>query len=115
MLLVVPDGAFDGDTPVLGLPLRRRIALAAARAGFARVLDARDPPGAAPRGRCRIVLLPASVVPQPRWLASLLSMAVEPDTLYVDPAFAATVETDEPEPILAAAAGAPSPRELLAR
>ncbi|MGH7356818.1 MAG: CDP-alcohol phosphatidyltransferase family protein, partial [Candidatus Rokuibacteriota bacterium] len=35
--------------------------------------------------------------------------------LYVDPALAATVETDEPEALLAAAAGAPGPRELLMR
>ena len=115
MLLVVPDGAVDATTTVLGLPLRRRIALAAARAGFARVLDARAAPGAAPRGRCRIVLLPSSVVPQPRWLASLLAMTAEPDTLYVDASLAATVETDDAEAILAAAAAASGPRELLAR
>ena len=102
----MPDPGVDAETTVLGLPLRRRIALAAARAGFARVLDARDAPGAAPRGRCRIVLLPASVVPQSRWLAALLAMTVEPDTLSVEPSLAATVETDDAEPILAAAAAA---------
>jgi len=115
MLLVVPDGGVSAETAVLGIPLRRRIALAAARAGFARVLDARDAPGAVSRGRFRIVLLPASVVPQPRWLASLLAMAVEADTLYVDPSLALTVETDDPGPILAAAAGAADPRAVLAR
>jgi CDP-L-myo-inositol myo-inositolphosphotransferase len=40
-------------------------------------------------------------------------MSLEPETVWVDPAMVAVVETDDPEPVLAAAARAASPAELI--
>src|SRR5574337_74777 len=95
VLVMVPPGA--GDSPVApttriaGLPLLRRTVLAAARAGFEKILFhpaavPEDPSllagiGAAPlasngRGapllRSRVVLLATHVLPQVKWLRSLL-------------------------------------------
>ena len=66
------------------------------------------------RAPCRVVLVPSNLVPQPDWLRSLRETPVEPDTLYVDGSMAALVETEEPEPVLAAARRTGSARELVA-
>src|SRR5437667_425254 len=92
LLLVVPPepGTATSVSPgivVAGLPLLRRIVLAGSRAGFSRVLvqishgDAERLLGGTaagalsgarlPDSRRRIVILPANVVPQPRWLRAL--------------------------------------------
>ena len=101
----------------------RRIVLAATRAGFsqilvhpaavpqdrglvagtaAAVLAPDEPLPPSPRGR--IVLLAANVVPQVKWLRSLLEMPAEPERLYTDGLAAAVIETDDPHLVLAEAA-----------
>ena len=110
-LLVVIEArtepAVTSETMIAGLSLRKRIALAGARAG----LEAAG--GAAP-GRQRMVLLPENVIPQTQWLRGLREMPLEGETLWVDPAMVAVIETDDPEPVLAAAACAKDPAELVA-
>jgi len=106
---------------VAGLPLVRRIVLAAARAGFADIrvhkalagaedllagtraatLTADEPD--TPRAARRIVIVPANIVPQPRWLRSLLEAELRPETLYVDPSLAAVIESADPARVLAGA------------
>lgn len=104
---------------VAGLPLARRVALAAGRAGFGDVVTAgqtghqRESPSdslssadwaatsAAPR---RIVALDGRVVPGPAWLRALSTLPLQPETLYVDDGAAAVIDTEEPERVLAAAA-----------
>jgi phosphatidylglycerophosphate synthase len=122
--------AIDPGHVVAGLPLVRRIVLAAAAAGYERVLvrDAgggtrqlldgtpamvlttellpHDSPG-------RIVVVPANVVPQPAWLRSLLEMPIETETLYVDASMTAVVETDDPARVIAAAARCASAEALI--
>ena len=93
LLVVVPFAPSDGISPttiVAGLPLITRLVRAAKTAGYPDVLvcdmgaEIRElvasaggsiltSHGAAPRGRCRIVVTPANVVPQPRWLRALLA------------------------------------------
>ncbi len=101
------------DTVVLGVPLRRRIALAAQRAGFGQAVMAAELNGSAPARR-RIVLLPGNVVPQTAWLRTLREMPVEPDTIYVDPTGAAVVETEDAARVLKAAARGIPAEKLLA-
>ncbi len=118
-------------TAVAGLPLVRRIVLAAARAGFADIrvhkalagaedllagtraatLTADEPD--TPRAARRIVIVPANIVPQPRWLRSLLEAELRPDTLYVDPSLAAVIESADPARVLAGATRHRSAGELL--
>lgn len=122
LIIMAPEAGVSPLVPVAGLPLVRRIALAATRAGFARVLvqDARIdqaalPPGTAvltapPNGllppACRrVVLVPANVVPQTRWLAGLLETPLDAERAYVDDSGVVVVETDEPGVILNLAAG----------
>jgi len=122
----VPPG-----TVVAGLPLLRRTVLAAARAGFrdirvhkalggaedllvgtrAATLTADEPD--APRAARRIVILPANVVPQPRWLRSLLEAELHSETIYVDPSLATVIETTDPARVLAGAARYRSAGEVL--
>ena len=110
-------------TVVAGLPLLRRIVLAGARAGVADIrvhkalagaedllagtrtstLSADEPD--TPRAARRIVILPANVVPQARWLRSLLEAELRPETLYVDPSLTAVIETADPARVLASASG----------
>ncbi len=104
----------SAETVLLGLPLVRRTALAAARAGFDRVYVLDGPGGIAsrvlegtsarafPRDAAesslppgRIVLLPDRVVASPRWLRSLREAPAEPGRLYRLGA-GAIVETNEP-------------------
>ncbi len=97
LLLILPGEAGGHDhlsctTVVAGLPVVRRIALAGTRAGFGRIVvhglhvdgalagiraDQLDPAEAGePGSQCRLVLLPANVVPQPDWLRALLAAPV---------------------------------------
>jgi len=136
LLLVVPPEPGAGarvspDTLVAGLPLLRRIVLAGSRAGFSRVLvqsvndgverllggtaaaaltDARPAPGSLRR----IVILPANVVPQPRWLRALLEADIEPERLYADESMTAVIDTDDPSMVLAAAARSRGAGDLVA-
>jgi phosphatidylglycerophosphate synthase len=99
LLVVVAAGAWPGitrETMVAGLPIGRRIALAAARAGLA-IADTSEP------GRRRLILVPDNVIPQPQWLRALAAMPLQPETLWVDPAQVAVVETSDPKPVLDAA------------
>ena len=115
LLVVLPApvgaGAPPPETMIAGLPLLRRIVLAAARAGFQRVLVH---PRACPEPRLlegtgasmlradsvtgapgRLVLLPVNVLPQARWLRLLREMPLDPGTPAVDPSGTATVEGAE--------------------
>ena len=115
LLVVLPApvgaGAPPPETMIAGLPLLRRIVLAAARAGFQRVLVH---PRACPEPRLlegtgasmlradsvlgapgRLVLLPGNVLPQARWLRLLREMPLDPGTPAVDPSGTATVEGAE--------------------
>jgi len=114
-LVVLPAppgrGAAPPETMVMGLPLLRRIVLAAERAGFDRVLvhprACPEPcllqgtraallrPEALDEVPGRLVLLPAHVLPQARWLRSLREMPLDPGTPAIDPAVAVTVEGAE--------------------
>ena len=137
LLLVVPPEPgtatnVSPDTVVAGLPLLRRIVLAGTNAGFSSVLvqsgrddverllggtaarTLTDGGGVARDARCRIVILPANVVPQARWLRALRETEVEPDRLYTDGQVAAIVDTDDTAGVLAAAARARGVGELLA-
>jgi phosphatidylglycerophosphate synthase len=135
LLLVVPPepgaaASVSPDIVVAGLPLLRRIVLAGSRAGFSRVLVqshhddaerllggtvARALAGARPSdARHRIVILPANVVPQPRWLRALRETGVEPERLHTDGQLTAVIETDDPSIVLATAARCRDMGELLA-
>jgi 1L-myo-inositol 1-phosphate cytidylyltransferase / CDP-L-myo-inositol myo-inositolphosphotransferase len=115
LLVVLPAPAGAGapppETMIAGLPLLRRIVLAAARAGFQRVLVH---PRACPEPRLlegtgasmlradsvtgapgRLVLLPVNVLPQARWLRLLREMPLDPGTPAVDPSGTATLEGAE--------------------
>jgi phosphatidylglycerophosphate synthase len=126
LLLIVPPAPGSGarvlpDTVVAGLPLLRRIVLAGIRAGFSRVLVQSDPAGIdrllggtaatalsddvrlALDTRRRIVILPANVVPQPRWLRALRESEIEAERLYADASLTAVIDTDDSAAVLAAA------------
>jgi phosphatidylglycerophosphate synthase len=115
LLVVLPAPAGAGapppETMIAGLPVLRRIVLAAARAGFQRVLVH---PRACPEPRLlegtgasmlradsvlgapgRLVLLPVNVLPQARWLRLLREMPLDPGTPAVDPSGTATMEGAE--------------------
>ena len=138
-LLILPPGAGEPDsvspaTHIAGLPLLRRIVLAAMEAGFGQVLLH---PAAAPDDRSllrgttatllapptgllpplpprRIVLLATNVLPTAQWLRSLLEMPTEPEWLYTDGSSAAVIETGDPALVLAEAARCNGARELWA-
>lgn len=109
-----PPGSPTPETVLLGLPLVRRAALAARRAGFdrvyvlgreagglgpvlegtgARIFPRDTPEPMLPPGR--IVLLPDRVVASPQWLASLREAPLQPGHLQRLGA-GAIVDTDEP-------------------
>ena len=126
-----PAGSATPETVLLGLPLLRRAALAARRAGFERVyvLAARGAPldavlegtgarlfprdaaeSALPPGR--IVLLCDRVVASPQWLGSLREALVQPGRLQRLGA-GAIVETSEPAALARALArGSSLPAKL---
>jgi phosphatidylglycerophosphate synthase len=107
---------------VAGLTLLRRLALAAASASYARVLVA-DAAGdramlagtaagnlaSAPvpsSAWYRVVVVPANVVPQKRWLRALQETPLERDTLYAEPTLGVgVVETQRLDAVVAAARG----------
>ena len=116
---------------VAGLTLLRRLVLAATSAGYARVLvadGAGDPASLAgtvaaglaaspspSSAYCRVVAVPANVVPQKKWLRGLLQAPLERDTLYADPALGvAVVETQRVDAVTAAVRGEPG-ADVLAR
>ena len=108
--MVVAAGAapdITAETMVAGLPLGRRLALAGARAGLA-------PTPSSEPGRRRLILVPCNVIPQPRWLRALALMPLAPETLWMDPAQVAVVDTDDPKPVLDAAGRAGSVAECVA-
>jgi 1L-myo-inositol 1-phosphate cytidylyltransferase / CDP-L-myo-inositol myo-inositolphosphotransferase len=109
---------------VAGLPLVRRLVLAAASAGYARVfVDAAatgeagalagtpalvlpSGPAALPATSQRIVAVPVNVVAQTRWLRTLLETPIEREKLYVDVSFVAIVQTERVEAVMRAVRGA---------
>ena len=135
LLVVVPFAPFDGISPatvVAGLPLITRLVRAARATGYPDVLvsdmggaDIRDlvvsaggsmlTPSrcTAVSGRCRIVVTPANIVPQPRWLRALLSEPIEAERLYVDGTSVVLVETARPDAVIAAAAASESAPALI--
>ena len=102
VLPTTPGAGALGAVSVAGLPLSRRVELAAERAGFGDVVAAGDERAAldAPR---RIVALDGHVVPQSAWLRALSTMPLQPETLYVDDGAVAVIDTEEPARVLAAA------------
>ncbi len=133
LLVVLPAppgvGTPPPDTMIAGLPLLRRIVLAAARAGFERILVH---PRACPEPRllegtpaavltaepvtgpmARLVLLPANVLPQARWLRSLREMPLDRETLAVDSSVAAAVESAVAGELLRSAAEGAGAQDLI--
>jgi phosphatidylglycerophosphate synthase len=127
ILVVVPSDVGGSDrvapgTPVAGLPLIRRIVLAAERAGWKPLVAGFVPsavspwlvgtaaevlaPGGEPLARSprRVLFLPMTVIPQLEWLRRLREMPVDQEQLYAYGASALVVETAEPGATLAAAA-----------
>ena len=118
VLVVLPTaprtaGAPSGDTVVLGVPLRRRIAVTAERAGFGQPWAGAELNGTGP-ARTRIALMPDTVIPQAAWLREWREMPLAPDTLYLDTSGAAIVETDEPARVLKIVARGGDAREVAA-
>jgi len=129
-VLVVAPGAhaIAPGTNVAGVPLVRRIVLAARRAGFERILvhdDGRparllDGTGATdlatdvPKGRRRIVILAADIVPQPRWFRALLAAPLEPATVYTDAPAIAMIDSYEPDRVLAVVRQGRTAAEMIA-
>jgi phosphatidylglycerophosphate synthase len=131
VVLPAPPGkGLPPDTVIAGLPLLRRIVLAATRAGFARILVH---PGACPEPRLlegtgavvlagnvgapapdRVVLLPVNVLPQARWLRGLREMPLEPDTILVDSSMAAALESAVGADVLRTAGECSAPHDLVA-
>jgi phosphatidylglycerophosphate synthase len=121
VILPAPPGAGSPSpgTVIAGLPLVRRIVLAAERAGFDRILvhpracpephllagtaaaplEADTPVGAG----ARLVLVPANVLPQARWLRGLREMPLDPETLAVDSSSTAVVESAAIDEVLRSA------------
>jgi phosphatidylglycerophosphate synthase len=117
-------------TVLAGVPVWRRIVLAAARAGFGRIL-VRHPDLDGPRdgldapahvlsaglpfptvGAQRIVFIAGNVVPAIEWLRRLRAMPIEPDHVYVDGASVAVVDASECGRVLALAAACGGMAEL---
>lgn len=133
VLVVVP--AVNGVSPasvVGGLPLIRRIALAAATAGYERVLVGdvgqgldtllegtgasvpATPDGVAEGSARRVVVVPADVVPLSRWLQALRELPLEGETFFVDPSMTVVVDTARPGEVVALALRGPSTGALVA-
>ena len=134
LLVILPAppgaGAPPPETVLAGLPLVRRIVLAAERAGFERilvhpracaqphllagtaaaVLGAETPVGP----RARLVLVPANVLPQARWLRALREMPLDPETLAVDSSLTAVVESAGIDEVLRSAGQAAGAEDLIA-
>ena len=134
LLVILPAPPDAGSPPpgtvIAGLPLVRRIVLAAERAGFERILvhpracsephllagtaATRLDADAPVESRARLVLLPANVLPQARWLRALREMPLDPDTLAVDPSLTAVVESAGIDELLRSAGQAAGAEDLIA-
>jgi len=132
VILPAPPGAGSPlpGTPIAGLPLVRRIVLAAERAGFERILvhprACPAPPllagtaaalldaGTPVASRARLVLLPVNVLPQARWLRALREMPLDPETLAVDASQTAVVESAGIDEVLRSAGLAAGAEDLIA-
>ena len=121
-LVIVPAGPGAGPVPepeavLLGVSLRRRAVLAAARAGIGDVRIAEPgaawPQGVVTSGPHRVILLPANVIPQPSWLRRLVEMPLTRDTLWVDSADTVVVETERTSAVLEVARTAGGAAELV--
>jgi phosphatidylglycerophosphate synthase len=131
LILPAPPGAGSPppETVIAGLPLVRRIVLAAERAGFERILVH---PRACPQpqllagtaaallgpdtpvaSRARLVLVPVNVLPQARWLRALREMPLDPETLAVDSSMTAAVESAGIDEVLRSAGQAAGAEELI--
>jgi 1L-myo-inositol 1-phosphate cytidylyltransferase / CDP-L-myo-inositol myo-inositolphosphotransferase len=116
-----PEAGISPGTRVLGLPLLRRAALAASRAGYDRVYLLGETPdsevslagtSARPVSRIditdaslpagRVVLLPDCAVATTKWLRDLRETPLEPDRLH-RLGEGAIVESSDPAPLLRAA------------
>ncbi|OLB98727.1 MAG: hypothetical protein AUH30_07035 [Candidatus Rokubacteria bacterium 13_1_40CM_68_15] len=132
VLVVAPSASAVSPAGVVGgLPLITRIVRAAKAAGYEQIFVCDMGPGirrlaegagavvltpSPPiphRSRRRTVVVPANVVPQPRWLRSLLDMPTEPELLYLDGASVVVVETERSHVVIAAAARAASAAGLV--
>jgi phosphatidylglycerophosphate synthase len=132
LILPAPPGAGSPppETVIAGLPLVRRIVLAAERAGFERILVH---PRACPQPqllagtaaallgadmpvarRARLVLVPVNVLPQARWLRALREMPLDPETLAVDSSLTAAVESAGIDAVLRSAGQAAGAEDLIA-
>jgi phosphatidylglycerophosphate synthase len=131
-LVILPAqdaGSPPPDTMIAGLPLLRRIVLAAERAGFERILvhpricsspDLLAGTAAAALGaeivvalRARLVLVPANVLPQARWLRALREMPLDLETLTVDSSLTTVVESAEIGEVLRSAGLAAGAEDLI--
>jgi len=131
VILPAPPGAGfpPPETVIAGLPLVRRIVLAAERAGFERILVH---PRACPQPhllagtaaallgahtpvapRARLVLVPANVLPQARWLRALREMPLAPETLAADSSLTAVVDSAGIEEVLRTAGQAACAEDLI--
>jgi 1L-myo-inositol 1-phosphate cytidylyltransferase / CDP-L-myo-inositol myo-inositolphosphotransferase len=133
VLVVVPSDlpGVGPDTVVAGLPLLRRIVLAAERARLRPVLIGFDraavegclagtsaavygSDASAPRSPARRVLfLPVTVIPHSEWLRRLVEMPVQSGHLYADGRWAAVVDAVDSEGLLAIASRAASMEGVL--
>jgi phosphatidylglycerophosphate synthase len=137
LLVVLPSTLRGGEAispgaVVAGLPLLRRVVLAAARAGLLPVVVgyprrdvapllagtpaivlAPDEPVASLSAR-RLVFLPLTVIPQPDWLRAVVAMPMETAQLYVDGTTVAVLDVDDPKPVLAVASRCESLDEVVA-
>src|SRR5262249_51518353 len=134
VLLILPADAGSNDhvsctTPVAGMPLVRRIALAAMRAGVGRIVvhelpidgglsgiraqPLRTAEAGEPGVARRLILLPVNVVPHPDWLSALRTAPVERDTIYVDGSMAMLIETGSADWVLSAASASHGVRDML--
>jgi len=127
LLVIVPSDTETAakDLPgmvVAGLPLLRRLVLAAMRAEVGRIvvlapdvsearclLDGTHTMVIAPDGPPpplipgRIVLLAMNVIPQAKWLRQLFEMPIEPERLYVEASVVAVIEAANSHAVLSAA------------
>jgi phosphatidylglycerophosphate synthase len=97
---------------IAGLPVGRRIALAAQRAGFGGIVGPGDVAQATSSVPQRIVALGGHVVPQSAWLRALVAMPLEPETLYVDGGTVAMIQTERPGHVLDIVTRCSGPQEL---
>lgn len=131
VILPAPPGAGSPSpgTVIAGLPLVRRIVLAAERAGFERILvhpraclEPQLLAGTAAAlldadtrvaARARLVLVPVNVLPQARWLRALREMPLDPETLAVDASLTAVVESAGIDEVLRSAGEAVGVQDLI--